>query len=506
LPESLTVPSRRLKEALPYLVFAVTAVVWVIVQIRVGRFMTTDEIAFKAPGREWAATGRFAAPELEGFLGSDFRPSLGETYGIQPPLYPLVFGLFRRAFGFGPMQSTAFDALLHAMFSGATVILARRLAPGLWPGWSVAAGMIVLPIMRAGRPEELVGLLATLSVIPLLGDSGNSVVVAGSSGLVLGLSAFAGPVAAAAAAVGGTILVLLSNRFWRRTLPSLIPWFTGATTSLTACSVVFFALHPGAWIQFRQHVGVQTSASLSYGLMLWVRYYLPVLMMVAACALVSIASAKGEAGDRDGFRNVWMAWAAPALLLFTYHPGKPYYLWALAPMIAATTAIRVPLALARRGRGSRSMLFGAAILTVMATLLSVRGLGIMATFPEEQQLGRNEQLLRDLIPDGSVVLGNDFWPSLAGRVRFISSPHSEVLAEKLDFVLLTANGSGQPGKQQKLEGVYAHLLDSGWEVVHDGLATERPRVLGLPLSRSAWGYGFILYRRTGKTAIHGEIR
>ena len=499
-----TWPSQRLKKALPLLAFGVMAVLWVVVQVRVGRFMTTDEIAFKAPGREWAATGRFAAPELEGFLGVNLRPSLKETYGIQPPLFPLVFGLFTRTFGFGPQQNAAFDALLHAMFSCSTVILARRLAPCLWAGWSVVAGTIVLPIMCAGRPEELVGLLATLSMIPLLGPSGSSVLVAGSSGLVLGLSAFAGPVAAAAAAVGGMILLLLRNRSWKRVFHVFIPWFAGAGTSSSVCASVFFALHPGAWTQFRRHVGVQTSASSFYGLMVWATYQLPVLMLVAACTLVSVAAAKSETDCRDGSRYIWMSWAVPALLLFAYHPEKRYYLWALAPIIVATTAIQLPLALAPRGRGPRFMLFSAAILVAISTLLSVRGIGIMAALPEDQELGRNEQLLREMIPDGSVVLGNDFWPSLAGRVRFISSPHSEVPAEKLGFVLLTANGSGKPGRRQKLEGVYAHLLDSGWEIVHDGLTKERPRFLGLPLSRSAWGYGFILYRRTGKMPTRGE--
>ena len=52
--------------------------------------------------------------------------------------------------------------------------------------------------------------------------------------------------------------------------------------------------------------------------------------------------------------------------------------------------------------------------------------------------------------------------------------------------------------------MYASLLDSGWEIAHDGFAKERPRCLGLPLSRGAWGYGFILYRRTGKTPTHGD--
>jgi hypothetical protein len=37
------------------------------ITIAIGRFTTTDEIAFKAAGREWARSGHFAAPELTGF-------------------------------------------------------------------------------------------------------------------------------------------------------------------------------------------------------------------------------------------------------------------------------------------------------------------------------------------------------------------------------------------------------------------------------------------------------
>jgi hypothetical protein len=504
LQETRTGPSQRLKRALPYLAFATLAVVWVFVQVWVGRFMATDEIAFKAPGREWAASGRFAAPELEGFLGPGFRPSLAETYGIDPPLFPMLFGVFSRAAGFGSSQNVAFDAIIHLLFATVTILLARRLGPELSPKWAVFAGLAVLLVPRPGRPEELVGVLGSISFLPLVRNNDGSLFVTGIAGASLGLAAFAGPVAGAALALSGVAIASLYTRTTRLALETIGIWATSAMATFFTCSIIFFAGQAGRWSQFYKHASRMFRAPLLWGLQSATRYAPEVLLFFTAGLLVALAAKTIRGPGREGFLPIWMAWLGPVLLLLFLYPGKPYYLWALAPTMAATTSVLIPLVLSRRMVWRSALCFGAATLVAVAGLIGVRGIFVMASLPVEQQLGGNERLLRDLIPDRSMVLGNDFWPSLAGRVHFISSPHSDVPAEKLDFVLLTANGSGKPGKQQKLEGVYEHLLESRWEIVYDGLTKERPRFLGLPLSRSAWGYGFILYRRTGKMPTRGE--
>lgn len=52
------------------------SLVYIIAEMVPGRFAVTDEAFFKAAGRNWAMAGRFAAPELTGFLRGGL-PSAG---------------------------------------------------------------------------------------------------------------------------------------------------------------------------------------------------------------------------------------------------------------------------------------------------------------------------------------------------------------------------------------------------------------------------------------------
>src|SRR5687768_9667332 len=121
--------------------------------IAIGRFTTTDEIAFKAAGREWAESGRFAAPELSGFGG--FEPPAEEIWLAHLPVYTFVFGLFVKLAGFGAMQTIAFDAVIHASLAALTFALCRRMAPAVSPCAALTAAILVLPLGMPGRADEL---------------------------------------------------------------------------------------------------------------------------------------------------------------------------------------------------------------------------------------------------------------------------------------------------------------------------------------------------------------
>ena len=106
----------------------IAALAYLVVLTIVGRLpcLFTDEIFFKAAGREWAATGRFAAPELAGALG--LAPPLEEVWLPYPPLYPILFGGFVKVFGFGWRACVAFDALIHACLAVLTFGVALGLS------------------------------------------------------------------------------------------------------------------------------------------------------------------------------------------------------------------------------------------------------------------------------------------------------------------------------------------------------------------------------------------
>src|SRR5258708_20764181 len=59
-----------------------------------GRFAVTDEVFFKAAGRNWAATGRFAAPEMKGYFSNVLVPPATEVFFAYPPLYTFLFGVY----------------------------------------------------------------------------------------------------------------------------------------------------------------------------------------------------------------------------------------------------------------------------------------------------------------------------------------------------------------------------------------------------------------------------
>src|SRR5271157_372421 len=110
------------------LTFVLAIILYLFVLIRLGRLpqLDGDEISFKSPGREWAASGRFASPELRGWRGLD--PPLERIWLIYPPVYPFLFGVFVKVFGFGWRQCEMFDGLIRVALAALTYAVAYRLA------------------------------------------------------------------------------------------------------------------------------------------------------------------------------------------------------------------------------------------------------------------------------------------------------------------------------------------------------------------------------------------
>ncbi len=108
-----------------------------------GRFAVTDEVFFKAAGRNWAATGRFAAPECTGF--NSLVPPVSEVFFAYPPLYPFLFGVYTKVVGFGPRSCILYDLAIHLLLVWCGTLVAR-LVHGV--PWSVAVlcGALLLPL------------------------------------------------------------------------------------------------------------------------------------------------------------------------------------------------------------------------------------------------------------------------------------------------------------------------------------------------------------------------
>src|SRR6266851_6463502 len=122
---------------------------YIVLTLHYGRFQADDEVFFKSAGREWAAHGKFAAPELRGFRNLD--PPVEAVWFAYMPLYTFLFGVFVRMFGFDVMQVTLFDVLIHVALCLSVYALARALTPEASPARAVVAAGLAIPLATIGR-------------------------------------------------------------------------------------------------------------------------------------------------------------------------------------------------------------------------------------------------------------------------------------------------------------------------------------------------------------------
>lgn len=451
------------------------------VVIGFGRFTATDEIAFKAAGREWAQHGRFAAPELTGF--GSFTPPVERIWFAHLPVYTFAFGLFVKVAGFGAWQSNAFDALIHV----ALALLVFRLTQQFlkdrsrWPAFGAA--LLVLPISNPGRADELATCLG-LGAILMIGSRrfwtagllfGLCAATSSAGALLLGLCAVV-PLAQATRSVSAFVRA------------AGIAALAGGAAAV-ACLAPILITHPDALAQFGSHASEQFATTVSWGLThSWI-YGKQYLLPAVAALVVLVTSALSG-------RENWWRFAGPAsavALVLILVPAKSYYLWFVTPLLFAAA---VATLYERRGF---ALAFGAFLLYGWGIFVPLRQQLIVVTLPEEQRLAPNAQIIRAHVPAGSTVLASEFWSAIGGELRYRSLVHANVAFDEIDYVLLVSNGGGAPGEPQALTPAQREGLHSAFEVVHDNLPQDVPRLLGIPLSRSSWGFGVrILHRRNAK--------
>src|SRR5262249_42690201 len=180
--------------ALPLLVFLSLILTYVVLLTTFGRLMQSDdEVFYKAAGREWAATGRFGAPELVKVWNSNTE--VADVYFLFTPLYTFLFGLFVKLVGFGWRTCVFYDAAIAAILAGLT-FWAVDLATDRRNRWIAAlGGLAVLPLTNNGRPDALATCFGMFSLI-LLWSGAPTAKRLITSGVALGLCAGTSPSAA----------------------------------------------------------------------------------------------------------------------------------------------------------------------------------------------------------------------------------------------------------------------------------------------------------------------
>ncbi len=475
---------------------------YLVAEVVPGRFAVTDELYFKAAGRNWAATGRFAAPELKGFH-SGMIPPITDVFFTYPPLYPFLFGLYTKLAGFGARSCILYDALIHVLLVWTAFAAARRVFA---LPWRVAGlcGALFVPLGTVGRPDELGILLAFAAAMAFrmktrpIGAALLGGALMGFCGLTsLGAAVFLGPIVAWELVLREDALL---KGLGRVVLAALV-----AGGVATVCVAPLLISHPGAYRQLFSTAASQTIANQfnpayqTPGLTfahLWaigLRYgYSQMLLTATLLAFATILWRLDVAPDRAGYSRVVVAALSLAVLAISM-PGKYLYLWFASSWLLLTTVAlgwRIWGALPPSRR--RMLLAGGALSYLLLSLPYVRSKTILWTLPAGQRLGAGVARVRNDVPTGVGVLSTEYWWALADRDQVYDSTFSAPAPGDVNYVATSGNGAGQAGVPM-LQKEYAD-----WQLVDNALRQSAPTFFGLRLSRSAYGFGpYILKRSDG---------
>jgi hypothetical protein len=488
-------------------VLLVAIVAYVGLVAALGRFVSVDEVFFKCAGRNWAQTGRFAAPELTGFLGkviTDTTPGVEEIWLAQPPGYSFAFGLFVRAFGFGARQCVIFDALIHGVLIFLTYILARVTAPELSPGTACAIAISLVPVGVFGRADELAMCFGMVALI-LWGRPAPGYLQSAGAGVVLGLCAATSVGAAVMIGTLGLMELLYSRlSFVRKLVSGLLAIAIGlAVLALTILPIEI--RHPNAYRQYLTHAASHLGHGSFWNALLghwqYERFHRSLLFGSVLVALLALT--------RRHSRATWNAWGrrwlGPALamaLLALFFPDKLYYVWFIGPwmVIAAVASVREMWpALPRMAQ--RAVVALALCCYGVAIAPFCREVFTMATLPASQRLSVTAERLERLIPNGSSVMTSDYWWVLADRCR-VYDPYFSRPLEQIEYIVLRGDGSGNPTAVRDLPEYARAEIEGGYRAVDNNINTHPLSFLGVTIPNSAQGFGALVLKRKGAVPAH----
>jgi hypothetical protein len=480
---------------------AALSLVYLLGVIVPGRFAVTDEVFFKAAGRNWAATGHFAAPELTGRLSEG--PPLSEIYFAQPPIYTFLFGVYVKLLGFSPRLCIAYDAMIHLVLMWSAMIFARTIYRLGW-GWAGASGALLATLGTAGRPDELGIVFAMWSAIAFrsrlpdrwrvpLGGALLGLCVCTSLGALLFLSPL-------------VLLELFAARpdSARRIADLGVAALAGVAVA-AACVAPILIAHPAAYRQLIEHAGEQSSvlsaltgeqrnSSLGF-VALWksmMRYGYNYGLLVAGPLLFAVVCGwLTKFSLRPAYSRILILLAS-WVVLFIAMPGKYPYFWFPGCLLLIAC-----VALAAHGRDSLPTLRGRLVLALglvlwlAASAQCLRWGYILWTLPADQKLSVNDVRLREEVPAGRGVMTTDYWWDLADRDHVYDLVFSDPGVRAVDYIVLSGNGSGRAGVPTDYKGKYK----PGFRPIFDRLNATPPHISHLAISHSGYGFGAYVLKK-----------
>jgi hypothetical protein len=451
--------------------FIMCVVVYALLQTWIGRFVHIDEVGFKAAGREWAASGRFASMEgtgiwtMHGFHAVEPPPS--EIYFLQPPLYPFSFGLFVKALGFGPGQCILFDALIHAALAFVTYLTAKQFTSYLSVGQAFLIGLAVLPLGTTSRPEELAtcfGMTGLYFLLPSV--TGYRQVIC--SGCLFGLCAATSLAGAALLGMIAAVLLLMALRPLVGRLTQATVWGMAAACTLALAIAPILVSQPDAYKQLLSHAGdhVGMAGYLQSLQRAWKigPDYLLLLFGLLLLAPISLWLGRG-AYPRRLWLDLWLGPLLAFVLMMVFLPGKFFYTWVLGPwlLVANAVSLRVLLPLLPRWQ-LRAIVLVLAVAYAIGMAPFFGNAVAMLTLAPEQSLAHNTRIVNDLIPDGSVVMTDSYWWVLGNRCH-VRDPWLSLPDKDIDFIIFGGDGTRQYVESLPSRDI-VKFADENFDVIH----------------------------------------
>jgi len=485
-------------------IFVVSISIYLFALIWLGRLPQpdTDEIFYKSPGREWAASGRFASPEFRGWYG--FDPPLERIWLVYPPVYPFLFGVFVKVFGFGWRQCEIFDGLIRVAVAALTYAVAYRLADRHRSWAALCAGLAILPmsVWVIGRPDDLAVCFGMLGLLPLLASSADAVEGPPSprailvSGALLGLCAATSPVASIVIGLIGAVQLALRCRRPSQFVGAGALWVAAGALALGAAVAPVLWQVPAAYKQFQGHAGAIRSDTRSLGERL--RAILTVGRLISIPVLGLILVGQGLfLRARDGrTAGRWArSWLGPVLgivFLLAIKVHSPAYIWYMGPFVVA--AVMAGLVSSwPAGSLARGLPWALAVLLLVGygSLEYGKQALLYALMPGSQRLDPNVAVLRRLIPHGSTIVTYEFWWVIGNEYDVRDRQIPPWLWGEIDYVVATTS---TPLGLQDLypldDYVRAHFVPC-----YDGRSEAPITFLGSPISRTFHGYGPLIWKR-----------
>jgi hypothetical protein len=196
---------------------------------------------------------------------------------------------------------------------------------------------------------------------------------------------------------------------------------------------------------------------------------------------------------------LWIGTMAAVIFALCALPGKYTYLWFVLPVLIATAFVSALYIVRQSGHnGFRLIVAAIALFSLSAYAWAARDALLLIGLDDEQRPAYNERRLREIIPEGSAVIVHKGWWFLGDRATSYDSMFSSKAdLTDIDYIILSATGSGRPGVPHlPANPRYKALLLEQFEEVYNNLSPEPDKILGVTLSRSGNGFGVIVYKRS----------